>query len=270
MGSCLLPRSLAGKSCAFSVGLSGRDVVAEVREDSGGFEKNPKSGPVPRPPPCRRPFTGGGRTDDETMTHVTRKFSQNRELTPPNPEIIGFASIPEYAQFLTNHQTSNLKRTPIVAALISGSLPQRNGWSTPRPPPSHVNQYIMACPYHSARLKFFDDFLNLTLPDAEKTVVRYLKSVLGFSSAVEELDPVDFLLFKMVQVGSQRADVNSKIKAAFEELLSREQGSLSVTYETFRGQLLLLHDVYAIFANDRSYPRPFRPTPTSRSCGTTF
>jgi hypothetical protein len=175
----------------------------------------------------------------KAMTHVTRKFSQ---------------SIPEHAQVLANHQSPtkpHVKRTPIVAAFSRCGVlalrrrpAQRFVNTTPHPTFSRQSIHMMACPCHNARLKFFDDFRELepSRCGEDGLVVRQVLEVSRSSASRAPSKSSTLCRFSSFSkcsksVGSQRSDANSTIKAAFEELLSREQGSVtSVTYKTFRGQ----------------------------------
>lgn len=82
---------------------------------------------------------------------------------------------------------------------------------------------MMTCPHHDRKLKCFGEFVGLNRRKWEKSAVVHMATVLGISSGVLEVDPVDFLLYLMPLIGSQRSEPTKKIKAAFEELLSREQ-----------------------------------------------
>jgi hypothetical protein len=72
-------------------------------------------------------------------------------------------------------------------------------------------------------LKDFGKFVGLNRRNSEKTAVVYMATVLGIASGVLGVDPVTFLLYFMRFVGTQRSEPTKKIKASFEELLSREQ-----------------------------------------------
>jgi hypothetical protein len=114
----------------------------------------------------------------------------------------------------------------------------------------------MTSPYNYDKESWLESWFNqvVNLHDEEKNVETFLTPILGFASTVEEVDPVDFLVSKMVFVGSQRSDLNTRIDNAFEKRLrQRKNGAGSaVTIEYFRKLMLLHHDIYAVYENDSS------------------
>lgn len=112
--------------------------------------------------------------------------------------------------------------------------------------------------HESEERSCFKEFVALNRREEEKDAVDHFKPVVGFSSAVERVDPVDFLQHHISLVGTQLSVVDSKIKASFENL-KRKEGS-PVSYERFRVQLRLLKKVYFAFKNDSSQPALSRKT----------